>query len=167
MKRIYFLAPNIEVTEKIVKELRVKKIKDQHIHILAKRGTPLEDILEAGVSIKTDFIPALERGIALGGTTGMLAGVVGLSFSGFVIAGGALLGAIFAGATIGALTGGLSGMNSSNTRYKKFEEAIEQGRLLVLLDIPKNQIDEIIKAITKHHPDAEFAGIQPVMPPSY
>jgi len=167
MKRIYFLAPNIEIANKIVDELRLKKFEDRHIHILAKRDTPLEDIPEAGVSIKTDFIPALERGIALGGTTGLLAGVAALSFSGFVIAGGPLLGVLFAGATIGGLSGGLSGMNSSNSRYKRFKEAIEQGELLILLDIPKEKIDEISKLIIKHHPEVEFEGIEPVLPPSY
>ena len=47
MRRIYFLAPNIEVTHKIVDELRASGIADQHMHVLAKRDTPLEDLPEA------------------------------------------------------------------------------------------------------------------------
>jgi hypothetical protein len=167
MKRIYFLVPDIATTHKIVDELRSEGIEDRHIHILAKRDTPLEDIPEAGVSLKTDFIPALERGAALGGTTGLLAGLVGLRFAGFAIAGGPLLGIIMAGATIGSLMGGLAGMNTGNTRLKKFEQAIEQGELLVLLDIPKEQIEAITQLIVKHHPAATFEGIEPLLPPSY
>lgn len=167
MKRIYFLVPNIAVTHKIVDELRSEGIEDRHIHILAKRDTPLEDIPEAGVSIKTDFVPALERGAALGGMTGLLGGLVGLRFAGFVIAGGPILGLIMAGATIGSLMGGLAGMNSGNSRLKKFEEDIEQGQLLILLDVPKERIDEISQLITKHHPEAVFEGIEPLFPPSY
>ena len=68
MRRIYFLVPDIAITHKIVDELRSEGIEDRHIHILAKRDTPLEDIPEAGVTLKTDFIPALERGAALGGS---------------------------------------------------------------------------------------------------
>lgn len=75
MKRIYFLVPDIATTHKIVNELRSEGMEDEHIHILAKRDTPLEDMREAGVTIKTDFIPAVERGVALGGTTGLLAGL--------------------------------------------------------------------------------------------
>ncbi len=167
MRRIYFLAPNIEITHKIVEELQSEGIADHHIHILAKRDTPLEGLHEAGVSIKTDFIPAVERGMALGGTTGLLAGLIGLRFAGFVIAGGPILGIILAGATIGSLAGGLAGMNSGNSRLKKFEEAIERGELLVLVDIPKEKIETITQLITKHHPEAEFEGLESIFPPSY
>lgn len=167
MKRIYFLAPDIAITHKIVDELRSEGIEDNRIHILAKRDTPLEDLPEAGMSVKTDFLSALERGAALGGITGLLAGLAGLRFAGFVIAGGSILGLILAGATIGLLGGGLSGMNSGNSKLKKFEQAIEQGELLVLLDIPKDKIEAITQLITKHHPGATFEGIEPLLPPSY
>ena len=167
MKRIYFLVPDIDTSHKIVEELRADGIEDRHIHVLAKRDTPLEDLPEAGLTIKTDFLPALERGAALGGTTGLLAGLVALRFAGFAFAGGPVLGVIMAGATIGSLMGGLSGMNSGNTRLQKFEDAIEKGELLVLLDVPKDRIDAISKLITKHHPEVEFEGIEPSLPPSY
>ena len=167
MRRIYFLVPDIATTRKIVDELRSEGIEDRHIHILAKRDTSLEDIPEAGMSLKTDFIPALERGAALGGTTGLLAGLVGLRFAGFAIAGGPILGIILAGATIGSLMGGLSGMNSGNSRLKQFVEEIEEGQLLVLLDIPKDRIDEFKKLIAKHHPKATFEGIEPLLPLTY
>ncbi|MDO9424753.1 MAG: DUF1269 domain-containing protein [Methylobacter sp.] len=167
MRRIYFLVPTIEITHKIVEELQAKGIEDRHIHILAARDTPLEGLPEAGVTIKTDFLPAVERGLALGGSTGLLAGLVGLRFAGFAIAGGPLLGIIMAGATIGSLMGGLAGMNSGNSRLRQFEQAIEQGEILVLVDIPRDQIETIRKLVTKHHPEAEFEGIEPILPPSY
>ncbi|MDD5580316.1 MAG: DUF1269 domain-containing protein [Methylobacter sp.] len=167
MRRIYFLAPDIETTHKIVEELRSKGIEDHHMHILAKRDTPLGDLPEAGVSIKTDFIPAVERGAVLGGTTGLLAGLVGLRFAGFAIAGGPVLGILMASATIASLAAGLIGMSVGNSRLKKFEEEIEQGKLLVLLDIPKDQIEDIKQSVIKHHPDAEFEGLEPILPPGY
>jgi hypothetical protein len=93
--------------------------------------------------------------------------LVGLRFAGFVIAGGPILGLIMAGATIGSLMGGLAGMSSGNSRLKKFEEAIEQGQLLVLLDVPKERINEITQLINKHHPEVIFEGIESLLPPSY
>jgi hypothetical protein len=167
MRRIYFLAPNIETTHKIVEELRAEGIEDRHMHILAKRDTPLEDMPEASEFQKTDFIPALERGAALGGVTGLLAGLVGLRFAGFAIAGGPVLGIIFFGATIGTIMSGLAGLQVGNSRVKKYEEAIEQGELLVMVDIAKERIEAISQAITKHHPTAQFEGIEPLMPPNY
>lgn len=55
MRRIYFLAPTIEITHKIVEELRAEGIEDRHIHILAAKDTPLEGLPEAGVTIKNGF----------------------------------------------------------------------------------------------------------------
>lgn len=167
MRRIYFLAPNIDITHKIVDELRAQGIDDHHINILAKRDTPLEDLPEATPFQKTDFIPAVERGAALGAATGLLAGLVGLRFAGYAIAGGPVLGVLIYGATIGAMMSGLAGLQVGNSKVKKYEEAIEQGELLVMVDIAKEQIEEISKMIIKHHPKAEFEGIEPLLPPSY
>ncbi len=167
MRRIYFLVPDIGTAHKIVDELRVEGIQDRHMHILAKRDMPLGDLPEAGVTIKTDFIPAIERGAALGGVSGLLAGLVGLRFAGFAIAGGSILGILFASATIASIAAGLIGMSQGNTRLKQYEQAIEQGELLLLLDVPKDRIEAISKSIVKHHPEAEFEGIEPILPPSY
>lgn len=167
MRRIYFLAPNLDITHKIVDELRAEGIEDHHIHILAKRDTPLEDLPEATEYQKTDFIPAVERGAALGAATGLLAGLIGLRFAGFAIAGGPVLGILFYGATIGAMMSGLAGLQVGNSKVKQYADAIEQGEILVMVDIAKERIEEISKLITKHHPKAEFEGIEPLLPPSY
>jgi len=167
MRRIYFLVPDIETTHKIVDELRSEGFEDRHIHILAKRDTPLEGMPEASTWEKTDFIPAVERGAALGAATGLLAGLVGLRFAGFAIAGGPVLGILFYGATIGALMSGLAGLQVGNSRVKQYEEAIERGEFLVMVDIAKERIDAISQVIVKHHPAAQFEGIEPLLPPSY
>ena len=167
MRRIYFLVPDIETTHKIVDELRSEGIEDRHMHVLAKRDTPLTDLPEASEFQKTDFIPALERGAALGASTGLIAGLVGLRFAGFAIAGGPILGVLVFGATIGAMMSGLSGLQVGNSKVKQYEEAIEKGEVLVMVDLPKERIDDISKVIVKHHPNAEFEGIEPVLPPAY
>ena len=66
MRRIYFLVPDISVTKYIVDELMLARIEERHIHIIAKQGTPLEDLPEASLLQKSDFIPAVEKGPAEG-----------------------------------------------------------------------------------------------------
>jgi hypothetical protein len=58
-------------------------------------------------------------------------------------------------------------MNVGNTKLKQFEEAIEKGELLVLIDIPRERIEDIKKKILKHHPTAEFEGMEPILPSGY
>ncbi len=167
MKRIYFLVPNLKTTHLVVAELRSKGIEDRYIHVLAKRDTPLEDLPEATLIEKTDFIPAVERGAALGATTGLLAGLIALRAAGFAIAGGSILGILFFGASIGSIASGLIGLRIGNSKLKKYEQAIENGELLVIIDIPKERIGEISKAIVKHHPTVEFEGMESMLPPPY
>ena len=166
MKRIYFLVPDITTTKKIVDNLLLARIEEKHIHVLAKRGTPLEDLPEASLLQKSDFIPAVEQGLALGGSTGMLAGLVAVVLppASTVIAGGVLLAATLAGAGVGAWISGMVGMSIGNRRTKEFEDAIEAGELLVLVDAPRERVDEIEASVKQHLPQVEIDGTEPKVP---
>ncbi|CAI8738561.1 DUF1269 domain-containing protein [Methylocaldum szegediense] len=162
MRRIYFLVPNIETTKKIVDELLLARIEERHIHVLAKRGTPLEDLPEATFLQKTDFIPALEQGLALGGATGLLAGLVAIALpTGLVLGGGALFAITLAGAGVGALASSMIGSSIGNRRIEQFQEAIERGEFLLMVDVPRDRVEEIEAIIKKHHPEAECEGTDP------
>jgi hypothetical protein len=165
MRRIYFLAPNIEISKKIVDELLLARIQERHIHVLAKRGTPMENLPEATHLQKSDFIPALQQGLALGGLTGILAGLVAMVVpGGLVLAGGAILATTLAGAGVGAWISSMVGSSIGNRRIQQFEEAIEKGEFLFMIDVPKDRVEEIEALIKKHHPDAECGGTEPRIP---
>jgi hypothetical protein len=166
MRRIYFLVPDIAAAKRIIDELLRARIEECHLHVIAKRGTPLEDPPGASLLQKTDLIPAVERGLALGGTAGVLAGLVAIALpgAGTVIAGGILLASALAGAGVGAWLGGMVGMNVGNTRIKQFEDAIEAGQLLVLADVPRDRVDDIEERVRQHLPEAEIEGTEPTAP---
>lgn len=165
MRRIYFLAPNIEVSRKIVDELLLARIEERHIHVLAKRGTPMEDLPEASYLQKSDFIPALQQGVALGGLTGIVAGLVAVAVPGGpVLIGGAVLATTLAGAGVGGLMSSLAGSSIGNRRIQQFEDAIEKGEFLFMVDVPKDRVENIEALIKKHHPEAECAGTEPEIP---
>jgi hypothetical protein len=134
--------------------------------VVAKRGTELEDLPEANLLQKSDFVPAVERGLALGGSAGALAGLVAIALppASTVLAGGVLLGSALAGAGVGAWAGSLIGVSTPSSRIKQFEEAIEAGHLLVLADVPKNRVAEIEARIKKHLPDVDIEGTEPIIP---
>lgn len=165
MRRIYFLVPDIQITHKIVDELQAKGLEERNIHILAKQGTKLGDLLALNSIEKSDLFPSMERGVSMGGTAGLLAGLIAVAIPGsLVVGGGAVLACTVMGAGVGVWFG-VDGVDEGNTRLKPYEEAIEKGELLILLDIPKYQVDEISRLIIKHHPEAEFEGMEPILPP--
>lgn len=166
MRRLYFMVPDIDTANTVVDELLLKRVDEHHIHVVAKEGTPMGDLPEANLFQKSDFIPAMERGLAVGGITGLVAGLAAMTFppAGLVLAGGAVLGTSLAGAGIGAWISGMIGMDVPNTQIEKFEDAIEKGEILMMVDIPKERVEEIEALIQQHHPDADMGGTEPHIP---
>ncbi|CAE6509640.1 MAG TPA: DUF1269 domain-containing protein [Nitrosomonas nitrosa] len=166
MRRIYFLVPDITATKRIVNELLLARIEEKHIHVIAKRGTPLEDLPEASLLQKSDFVPAVQQGLALGGSTGVLAGLVAVALppASTVVAGGILLASALAGAGVGAWVSGLVGMSIGNRRIKEFEDAIEAGHFLVLADVSADRVEEIEERVKQHLPEVEIESTEPKVP---
>ncbi|MGB5396182.1 MAG: DUF1269 domain-containing protein [Gammaproteobacteria bacterium] len=166
MRRLYFTLPDINTANTVVDELLLKRIDDHHIHVVAREGTPMGDLPEASLLQKSDFIPAVERGLAVGGITGVLAGIAAVTFppAGLILGGGAILGTSLAGAGIGAWVSGMIGVGVPNTQIQQFEKAIEAGEVLMMVDVPKERVEEIEKLIYGHHPEADMKGTEPHIP---
>ena len=168
MRRLYFLIPSIDSAKTIVDELLLARIEQRHIHIAAADHHALieANLPEANLLQESDFVPAVERGVAIGGATGILAGVaaVALPGVGLALGGGAILGIGLAGAGLGAWASGMIGISAPSSRLTEFEEAIQKGNLLMMVDVPKASVDEITDLIKKHHPEAEIEGTEPVIP---
>lgn len=168
MRRLYFLIPTVDSATKIVDELLLARIEQRHIHIAAADHHALlqANLPEAGLLQESDFVPAVERGLAIGGATGILAGIaaVALPGVGLVLGGGAILGIGLAGAGLGAWASGMIGVSAPSSRLKEFESAIIEGNLLMMVDVPKQQVDEVTELIKKHHPEVDVEGTEPVIP---
>lgn len=166
MRRLYFLLPDVATARTVVDELLLARIEERHIHVIAKEGVALEDLPEASLVQKSDLVPAVERGLALGGATGVVAGLVALTLpTGLVLGGGALLAIGLAGAGVGALMSSMIGVDAPNSQLKDFQKAVENGEILMLVDVPKNRVDEIQDLVKGHHPEAEIEGTEPTIPP--
>ncbi|EIM93697.1 hypothetical protein WQE_48193 [Paraburkholderia hospita] len=166
MRRIYFLLPDEHIAQTIVNELLLMRVEWRHIHMIANHNVPLKDLPEATLAQRSDLLPALARGTAAGGLTGMLAGLVALAFppAGLTIAGGAVVAITLCGAGFGAWTATMIGVDVPNTRLRRFEQAIEKGELLMMIDVAKDRVEEIEEMIRLHHAEAEIQGTDPTIP---
>jgi hypothetical protein len=166
MRRIYFLLPDVDLARKVVDELLLARISDDHIHVIAKEGTAMADLPEATLAQKSDVVPAMERGIAVGGATGLLAGVAAVTFppAGLVLGGGAVLAIALAGTGFGAIMSTMIGVSVPNTRHKQFEAAVSDGEVLMLVDVPKDRVDEIEGMVKQQHPEVDIEGTEPTIP---
>jgi hypothetical protein len=166
MRRLYFVFPDINTAKTVVDELLLKRVTDQQIHMVAKDGARLDDLPEASLMQKSDFIPAVERGLAYGGVTGILAGIAAVTFppAGLALGGGAILAASLAGAGIGAWLSGMIGVSVANSRIQQFEKAINAGGILMMVDVPKERMAEINQLVNGRHPNVKVGGTEPHIP---
>lgn len=162
MIRLCFLSPDINHARKAVADLKHSGIPEKHIYVLAKYGTEMEDLPDAGPE-SNDFLPAYKRGIELGGTAGVLAGLAALAFppSGIIVGGGLVVLLGLYGAGLGGLLTGIAGASFENSKLKTFESEISQGKLLLLVDVPKDDVAKTQSLIRNQDPDISIEGIEP------
>lgn len=165
-RRMYFLLPDIKRTKSVFKELLLARIDEGHIHVLAKRGTPLGDLPEASVLQKSDVLHGAGLGLLVGGVVGAIAGAIVLLFppAGLAMGLGIVLAMSVLGAIMGVWVAGMIGASTPSTHLEAFSDEIERGKVLLIVDVPRDRTQEISRLIRKHHPEADMRGVDPTYP---
>lgn len=166
-RRIYWLIPDVESARRTVDELLLARVAVQHIHCAGREGVNLSGLHPANVLQTTDVIYAAEAGLLIGGTLGIAAGLLvamyyplgidSLQWGVVAVLGG--LGALF-----GAWSSSMIGVSVPSHRLKRFEAAVEQGQILLMVDVPSLQVKEIEALLQASHPEARFEGEDPDTP---
>ncbi|MEX3815588.1 DUF1269 domain-containing protein [Paraburkholderia sp. BR13439] len=166
MRRLDFLVPDTTTAKAIVDDLLRARITWRHIHVLANHSVALEQLPEASLLQSSDVVHSLERGVALGGATGALRGLVALVYppAELAIAGGAVVVLTLAGAGFGAWTATMIGVDDPDTRLERFRGAIRDGQILIMADVPGSREQEIEQMVAQHFPKADLEGAEPTTP---
>lgn len=165
MKRLCFLSPDEAHARTALDTLRARGVPDRHLYLVARRDLEMEGLPDAGPE-DDDFLPAYERGLAFGGAGGLLAGLFVMAFppAGIVVGGGAVALLTLLGAGVGGLVGGLAGAAFPSSRLQQFEQAIDDGALLIMADIPAAEAPAYEAALKKADPAIEIVGFEPPAP---
>ena len=158
--RIYFLVPDQKAAENIADSLYEEGVDQSQIQAVVNEDQrPLASrIPEAGIIETSDITSAAKRGAGTGAFAGLLLGLVIMSFLVphmlLAIVTGALL--IVVGAIIGSWVATMIGVSVPNTKLHAFQEAIDQGKILLLVDINPNQADRLKKLMQTRYPDPDM-----------
>lgn len=165
MKRLCFLSPDVVHAQKVVQDFRNNGVEERHIYVIAGPDTPLMDLPDGGPD-DDDFLPAFERGVGIGGAAGLLFGLAAMAFppAGFVIGGGAVLLIGMMSASLGGLLTGIAGAAFPSTRLRAFEQAIQSGKILVMVDVPKKRVVHFNNLIQQLDPAVVIEGFEPPAP---
>ena len=165
-RRLYFVLPDLPSARQVVEELLLARIEAAHIHVLARRGTDLGDLPEASVFQKTDLIHGAQVGIVLGALGGALLGALlvayppgNIDLQQVTILIGAVVGACF-----GLWSASLVGASVPNSRLAQFRTWIDQGKLLLMVDVPFSKFESVTELVLRRHPEAVPGGVDPTIP---
>ena len=165
-RRLYFLLPDIQSARQMRDEMLLARIEIGHLHFLGRRGALPDDLPEANVLQKTDFVHGAQLGAVIGGVAGTLGGFLVVMFppEGASLQLVTVLLAAFAGTLFGAWASSLVGSAVPNSKLNAFHPAIEQGKVLLMVDVPMRRVQEITELVARRHPEAISGGFEPTIP---
>ena len=165
-RRLYFVLPDLGSAIRTANDLLLARVEDRYMHFLAKRGMSLGELHEANYFQKSDLRHSMQVGFILGGCAGFLVGIYiymtppeGTNLQLVTILIATVVGAVF-----GAWAASMIGISTPNTALKRFEAEIGEGRVLLMVDVPKGRVEEIQELVHRSHPEASDHGLEPTIP---
>ncbi|QOW19312.1 hypothetical protein INQ41_11905 [Lysobacter ciconiae] len=132
--RYVFSTPDISAAAEAMAAARAAGVEDDRILLVARSDIELGQIPDQRKEAETDMLPAAARGVGLGAGAGLLAGLAAVAIPplGITLAGAAA--ATLVGAAAGGWAAALFGSAMPDPVRQKFEDRIEAGEILVVID---------------------------------
>lgn len=139
-----------------IEDLKSHGFLTEDISVIARNKRDVEAINEeTGTKAPEGMASGAATGGLLGGVTGLLAGIGALAIPGIgpIIAAGPIA-ATLTGAAIGAgtggLVGGLIGLGIPEDEAESYENAVDEGRILVMVDADNNRAGDVYSVFRNH-----------------
>jgi hypothetical protein len=166
-RRIYWLLPNKESAWAAMDDLLLAGIEVRHIHFVAREGSDMSGLNAANVLQTSDVVRSAEMGLIVGaGVGGLLGALVAVHYP---IVGddpqwgiAALL--AIAGAVFGTWTSTMIGVSTPSKRLRRFAPQIEEGQILMMVDVPLSRVEAVETRLRARHPEAHLEGTEPDIP---
>lgn len=164
--RMYVTLPDVQSAKKLADDLLLARVEDKHMHFLARRGTNLGELHEASYLQKSDAVHGAFMGMVVGGIVGVCVGLLLVYFppGGLSVQLVAVLVAAMIGAVLGMWIAAMVGLQVPNSHLREFQPDLEQGKVLLMLDVPASRYEEMRQIIARTHPEATDRGTEATVP---
>jgi hypothetical protein len=126
---------------------RAAGVADDAITLVARPDIEMDEVPGERIDVAADVVPAAWRGAATGGALGLVGGIVGAAIPaiGIPLVGVGLV--ALTGAAVGAWSSALMGSEVPSPVRRQFEAEIEAGRVLVVVDAPRDEAPRVSAAL--------------------
>lgn len=166
-RRIYWLLPDLASARATMNDLLLARIDVGHMHFVAREDCDMRGLHAANVLQTSDVVRSAEMGLIVGAGVGALLGALVAVY--YPIVGdepqwGIAAVLAVAGALFGLWTSTMIGVSTPSKRLQRFTAQIEQGQILLMVDVPMWRVDEIEERLRALHPEAHLEGADPDIP---
>ena len=161
MRRMYFVLPDEASCRKTVEELEEAGVPESHLHVVASLIRDLGGLPEASIWQRTEILHGIEWGIGLGAAAGLLGCVLAIAFppAGLKLGWSAVIACTAAGAGLGAMVTALIGSQEHNRKLDRYQRALDEGYLVLMVDVPRRQVQRIRAMVLQRHPEAHMGTV--------
>ena len=165
-RRLYFVLPDLATAIRTAHDLLLARIEDRYMHFVGRDGMSLGELHAASVAQTSDLRHSLQIGAVMGLALGALLGAY-LMISppdGLDLGVGTLMGCTIFGGMFGSWASTLIGLSVPSKQLAPFKRDVDAGKILLLVDVPADRVEEIHKLVQREHPDITDRGEDPAIP---
>ncbi|MEO8655485.1 MAG: DUF1269 domain-containing protein [Ramlibacter sp.] len=165
--RIYWLLPDVESARRTMDDLLLARIEYRKMHFVGREDCDMSGLHAANVLQTSDVLRSAEAGLIIGAAVGAVVGALVAVF--YPIVGdkpqwGLAAGLAIAGALFGTWASTMIGVSTPSKRLARFAPQIEQGQILLMVDVPMWDVEAIEARLRALHPEAHLEGTEPDIP---
>ena len=157
-RRLYFLLPDRAHALSVVDELAREGVGIKNMHALGNQGTPVDGLPKASLRQYNDAASHLESFLW---NANLLSFVVAMGiFTVQLVTTGWNLWLLVPAIIMTAnFLVGLRFTRLPNTHLDEFRDALAQGEILLMVDLPEERVAYIEHQVHHHHPEATVGGV--------
>lgn len=167
MKRHFYISDDLDDLEAVEHELEDNGVDTPQIHVLSQNDAELEHhhLHEVEAVLKKDVVHSMELGAIVGVIAAALILAVAYLAGWTTSAAGWMPFIFLAIIVLGFCTweGGLFGIQEPHYQFKRFQDALKQGKHVFFVDVTDQQ-EAVLEKIVSSHPKLEMAGLGEATP---
>lgn len=161
MKRHFYISDNLNELQAVEQELESSGVSTPQIHVLSSNDADVQhhQLHEVEAVLKKDVVHSMELGAVIGVVAAALILAVAY-FAGWTASAAGWIPFIFLSIIVlGFCTweGGLFGIQEPHYQFKRFQNALNDGKHVFFVDVTEQQ-EEVLAKIVSSHPKLEDAG---------
>jgi len=165
-RRLYFVLPDLACAIRTAHDLLLARIEYKWMHFMGRDGMSLGELHEATVAQTSDLRHSLQVGAAIGLVGGVLLGAYLMIAppDGLDLGVGTLIGCTIFGGMFGSWASTLIGLSVPSKKLEPFQREIQSGKILLMVDVPADRVEEIHKLVQGESPEISDKGEDPAIP---